>query len=666
MKKKIIYALSLALLVGPVMASVEKANYNPTDEAVSVDITKKEKEKVEDIKEKFNITEAYEDFNLIKEPINSDKVSTYYLNKKAKNKTIDSYQWSDEKLGSLQIAYTSDGDFYSYSKWSKDQDSYNNSEKISKDQAQNIAEEKLAKLIPDFDKKYKLKDFSLLDDGKELSLFYERLIHGIPLASDSLYVNISLTSQEIREMGLNSDFGPATSFLSDKDFTDKSKLSQEDAEKIFAEKFPLRLSYKISNDGKSVEKVYHSEIFDIDAKDGKLVKNNNLGFMPYEMDKAADAEGLTDVEIKKIDGLKDLKKKSQAKKKAYEIAGDGYQVTSISLNSDKDNYYYNINLEKDKNNGNITLNAKNLNLVSLDLLADRKVFNNKIKKEDAKKLALDFLKKYGDKKELNLDKISIDSSKMGTYIYIPRYVNNLPVLKEGVNIFVDQDKKISSYERTFTKVDFSKANENTLTQEEANKIFLSSKNFGLKYVITDKGPKLFYGNIKDFDPVIGQDKILRDYNGEIINFKEQISYSDLDKARNKNAILFLKDMGIGLIGRNLSDKITYQDFVKLLNGPNGMNSSYMDNFGLDLEKLKGKNILEKDVVKTLVTKNNLERFTKAKGIFKEDIFKNQKSLVDYESYYIIAKGFGYLDGDINPNKEMTLEEILYLIYNSMK
>lgn len=664
MKKKLIYALSLALLVGPVVASVEKTNYNPTDEAVSVDISKKEKEKVEEIKEVFNITEAYEDFNLLKDPINSDTGSAY-LNKKTKNKTIDSYQWSDENLGNLQVVYTSDGDFYSYSKWSKDQYDNKNSEKISKDQAQKIVEEKLAKLIPDFDKKYKLKDFSLLDDGKELSLFYERLVKGIPLSSDSLYVNISLTSKEIRNMGINSDFGPATSFLSDKDFTDKVKLSQEDAEKIFAEKFPLRLSYKISNNGKSVSKVYHSEIFDIDAKDGKLVKNNNLGFMPYEIDKAADAEGLTDVEIKKIDGLKDLKKKSQAKKRAYEIAGDGYQVNSISLNSDKENYYYNINLEKDKNYGHITLNAKNLNLVSLDLWTDRKVYNNKVKEEDAKKLALDFLEKYGDKSELNLDKVSIDSSKMGTSVTIPRYVNKLPVLKEGVKIFVDQDKKVSSYERTFTKVDFSKASDNNLTQEEANKIFLSSKNFGLKYVITDKGPKLFYGNIKDFDPVIGQDKILRDYNGEIINFKEQISYPDLDEARNKDAILFLKDMEIGLIGRNLSDKISYQDFVKLLNGSSGMNS-YMDNFGLNLEKLKDKNIPEKDVVKTLVTKNNLERFTKAKGIFKEDLFKNQKSLGDYESYYIIAKGFGYIDGGIDPDKEMTLEEILYLIYNSIK
>lgn len=665
MKKKIIYALSLAILVGPVVASVEKANYNPTDEAVSVDITKKEKEKVEEIKEVFNITESYEDFNLIKDPINSDTGSVY-LNKKAKNKSLDSYQWSDENLGSLQVTYTSDGDFYSYSKWSKDQYDNKNSEKISKDQAQKIVEEKLEKLIQDFDKKYKLKDFSLLDDGKELSLFYERLVKGIPLTSDSLYVNISLTSKEIRDMGINSDFGPATSFLSDKDFTDKVKLSQEDAEKIFAEKFPLRLSYKISNDGKSVSKVYHSEIFDIDAKDGKLVKNNNLGFMPYEMDKVADVISLTDVEVKKIDGLKVLKKKSEAKKRAYEITGDGYQVTSISLNSDKENYYYNINLEKDKNYSHITLNAKNLNLVSLDLWTDRKVYNNKVKEEDAKKLALDFLEKYGDKSELNLDKVSIDSSKMGTSVTLPRYVNKLPVLKEGVKIFVDQDKKISSYERTFTKVDFSKPSDNNLTQEEANKIFLSSKNFGLKYVITEKGPTLFYGNIKDFDPIIGQDKILRDYNGEIINFKEQISYPDLDKARNKDAILFLKDMEIGLIGRNLSDKITYQDFVKLLNGSSGMNSSYMDSFGLDLEKLKDKNIPEKDVVKTLVTKNNLERFTKVKGIFKEDLFKNQKSLDDYESYYIIAKGFGYIDGDIDPDKEMTLEEILYLIYNSIK
>lgn len=665
MKKKIIYALSLALLVGPVVASVEMTNYTPTDEAVTVDITKKEKEKVKEIKELFNITEAYEDFNLIKDPINSDSGSTY-LNNKAKNKTIDSYQWSDENLGNLQVAYTSDGDFYSYSKWSKDQDDNKNSKKISKDQAQKIVEEKLAKLIPDFDKKYKLRDFSFLDDGKELNFLYERLIHGIPLASDSLYVNISLTSKEIGNMEINSDFGPTTSFLSDKDFKNKAKLSQEKAEKIFREKFPLRLSYKISNDGKSVAKVYHSEIFDIDAEDGKLVKNNNLGLMPYEMDKAANAEGLTDVEIKKIEGLKDLSKKSQAKKKAYEIAGDGYQVTSISLNSDKENFYYNISLEKDKNYGRLTLNARNLNLISLDLWTDKKVYNNKLKEADAKKLALGFLEKYGDKKELNLDKISIDSSKMGTSVTIPRYVNKLPVLKEGVKIFVDQDKRISSYERTSTKVDFSKASDNSLTQEEANKIFLSSKNFGLKYVITDKGPKLFYGNIRDFNPVIGQDKILRDYNGEIINFKEQISYPDLNKARDKEAILYLKDMGIGFIGRKLSDKINYQDFVKLLNGSSGMNSSYIDNFGLDLEKLKGKNILEKDVVKTLVTKNNLERFTKAKGIFKEDLFKNQKSLGAYESYYIIAKGFAYINGDIDPNKEMTLEEVLYLIYNSMK
>ena len=45
-----------------------------------------------------------------------------------------------------------------------------NSEKISKDQAQKIVKERLSKLIPDFDKKYKLKDFSLLDDGKAFGL----------------------------------------------------------------------------------------------------------------------------------------------------------------------------------------------------------------------------------------------------------------------------------------------------------------------------------------------------------------------------------------------------------------------------------------------------------------------------------------------------------------
>ena len=167
-------------------------------------------------------------------------------------------------------------------------------------------------------------------------------------------------------------------------------------------------------------------------------------------------------------------------------------------------------------------------------------------------------------------------------------------------------------------------------------------------------------------PLVGEDKILRDISGNIVNFKEQISYEDFDKARDKDAINSLKDMEIGTIGKKLSDKITYKEFLDLLNGRYQGDYYDFSRYDLDRDKVKDKKIPEKDAIKILVIYRGFEDFTKAKGIFKEDIFKNQKSLGDYENYYLVAKGLGYIDSEINPDEEASLEEILYLIYNSIK
>ncbi|MDU7115620.1 MAG: hypothetical protein E6315_08475, partial [Peptoniphilus harei] len=125
-------------------------------------------------------------------------------------------------------------------------------------------------------------------------------------------------------------------------------------------------------------------------------------------------------------------------------------------------------------------------------------------------------------------------------------------------------------------------------------------------------------------------------------------------------------MEIGTIGKKLSDKITYKEFLGLLNGSYSGDDYDFSRYDLDGDKVKDKKISEKDAIKILVIDRGFEDFTKAKGIFKEDIFKNQKSLGDYENYYLVAKGFGYIDEEINPDKDLSLEEILYLIYNSIK
>ena len=670
MNKKLILGLALILITGSVYASVNKnekaSKYIETDEAVTLEVTEAEKKKVEEIKKIFNISGDYESFTISSDPMNSDSGSDY-LNKLIKNKSIKTYRWSDEKLGEVNVSYTSDGEFISYNKWRNSSDEKNNKEKYSKDDAEKAAENILKKAIKDFDKKYILSDYSIRPGSDYIELSYQRLLAGIPLADNYLNVSFSTETGEISDMMLMGENAYAITFLKDKDFKEKAKISPEEAEKIFLEKSPLTLSYKVSGNGKSAEKVFSNDVVDIDALTGKVFKNNlRDSYMPYATEEAKDSAALSEVEVKKIDGLKDLKKKSEAKDKALEIVGKSFTVESISLTSDKDNYYYRIILEKEKNPGSLVLNAKTLKLVSLDIWTDKRDVKTVVSDEEAKKIALNFLEKYGDKTELNLEKIDIRKFDYTTILHISRFVNSLPVIDEGINIAVDDEKNVVTYQKDFSTVDFAKAKDISTTKDEANKIYLNSKNFGLKYEMTEEGPKLLYGKIKDIVPLVGEDKILRDISGDIVNFKEQISYEDFDKARDKDAINSLKDMNIGMIGKKLSDKITYKEFLSLLNG-NYTNDYYnFDRYGLDMDKVKDKKIPEKDAIKILVIDRGFENFTKAKGIFKEDIFKNQKSLGDYENYYIVAKGFGYIDEDINPDKDLSLEEILYLIYNSIK
>ena len=664
--KKIIIASSALLLLSPVFASeLSKSNNFMTDEAVSVEITAKEKEKVEEIKKIFNITGDYKSFTISKDPISSDTGSKY-LNKLVKGKYVEMYSWHDDELGGIDVSFNSDGEFLSYSKWTNEEE--NDKKTISKDEAQKTAEKLLKQVIKDFDKKYVLSDYSVLKGSKDINISYQRVINEIPLADTLIIVSIDSRSGEVRDINSLAANPYAYSFLKDSDFKKDNKISLEEAEKIFLKKSPLILSYKVNERDDSVEKVYHTKVADIDAKTGEIVKEKtDMNFMPYaKAEEAKDASGLTETEIKKIDGLKDLASKKDAKKKAYEIVGKDYKIENISLYSDDDNYYYRMTLEKAKNPGQIVLNAKDLKLINLDIWSDKKDYKNNVSEDEAIKIAKDFLEKYGDKSELNLEKITVERSDLGTNIVFPRYVNKIPVIDEGAKIFVNGDNLVTTYDKNSSKHDFDKAENIDFTMEEANQIYLNSKNFGLKYEITDNGPRLLYGTIKNIEPIIGKDKILRDSFGEIVNFKEQINYKDFDQAKNKEALNSLKEMGIGLIGKNLSDKVTYKNFYSLIAEDYGKDPYYKSRFGIDYANLKNKNITEKDVIKSLVINNDLEKFTQAKNIFKEDLFKNQKDLKDYEKYYIIAKGFSYIDDEVNPDKEPSLEDVLYIIYNSIK
>ncbi|MBU5669898.1 S-layer protein [Peptoniphilus sp. MSJ-1] len=659
--KKLILGMSLILLLNPVFAAKKMTMENSSNTEVSEDRDEKAKSKVEEIKKLFNITEKYEEFNILTEGYGNSYESEFLKNL-TKDKYVTQYRWMDEKIGGIDINYDSDGNFISYNKWSNDEEK--KEAKASFEDVEKKIKEFLPKVIKDFDKKYKLENYEVDKNDGSYDFVYRRYINDIPSFDKTVNISYSPSVDEFRSIVKLSNYGYYPVNIDDSQFKNDAKIDLEAAKKIFLEKFPLTLSYRV-RDGKA-EKVYYSEVLNIDAATGKVIRNTS-DFQAVEYAKSADSAAptnLTEVELKKIKDLKDLKSKKKAEKIIKEIAG-GYEIANINLYSDKDDYFYSTELKKGEGYGNITVNARTLKLVSLHLNSQDEGKKVNFDEKDVVKIARDFVEKYSIKDEVNFEKPVVTKYDKTFEVIFPRYVNNLPVIGEGITVTINGDKKVVGFDRRFTKVDFSTAKDISLTKEKANEIYLNSNEFVLKYQMTKDGPKLFYGSINGINPLIKGDKILRDSNGNIINFKEQIKYEDLDKARDKGKINKLKEMNIGLIGKNLSDKINYGDFFTLL-GVRDLNYKFIkSNYKIDIENLKAKNITEKDAVKLLVIDNSLEKFTKAKNIFKDDIFKNQKSLGDYEKYYIVAHGFGYVDENINPNSEITVEDALYLIYNTI-
>lgn len=659
--KKLILGMSLILLLNPVFASKKIGIDNSLKTEASENIDDVAKSKVEEIKKLFNITEEYEEFNIITEAYGYNE-GPEFLKNLIKDKYVTQYRWMDEEIGGIDINYDSDGNFISYNKWSNNEEKKD--AKANFEDVEKKIKEFLPKVIKDFDMKYRLENYDVDKNDGSYDFVYRRYINDIPSFDETVNISYSPSAEEFSAIVKLSNYGYYPVNNDDSHYKKDVKIDLDAAKEVFLEKFPLTLSYRISN-GK-VEKVYYSEILNIDAATGKVIRNTR-DFEAGEYAKSADSAAptnLTEVELKKIKELKDLKSKKQAEKIIKEIA-TGYEITNINLYSDKDDYYYSAELRKGEDYGHITLNAKTLKLVSFNIYSEANDKKVNISEKDGIKIAKDFVEKYSIKDEVNFEKPVVTKYEKNLEVFFPRYVNKLPVIGEGISITINGDKKVIGFDRSFTKVDFSKAKDIDLSKEKANEIYLNSKDFGLKYQMTKEGPKLFYGSIKGINPLIKGDKILRDSNGNIINFKEQIKYEDLDKARDKDKISKLREMNIGLIGKNLSDKMTYGDFFTLL-GVRDLNYKYIStNYKIDIEKLKDKNITEKDAVKILVIDNSLEKFTEAENIFKDSIFKNQKSLGDYEKYYIVARGFGYVDERISPDSDLKVEDGLYMIYNTI-
>ncbi len=654
--------LSMSLLNPAFILAKENKNINNAEtKNVSEDSVKGE---LENIKKIFNISNDYEFFNISRVPIDN-YTGNKFLEKLTKDSYITNYEWTDDKLGSINVSINSNGDLVNYSNIkNKDYENLKTKENVSKKDAEVEVLKVLNEAIKNFDKKFAFSKYSIDRYTGNQIFTYVRSLNNVVFVDQKIQVTFSPYEKKVTNISTISNYGDSISFVEDSNFKKDDKIGLAKAKEIFTQESPLKLSYLINEDNS--KRVYFTEIPNINARTGEIEKIDKISYYSAkETAKDEASDNLSQVEKKKLQGLKNLAPQSEAKKIAKEIIGDDYKVKSFGTYTYDKVYTYDIRLVKGESQADVILNAKNLDLITLSNYESSKP-KSKLSKAEVKKIAIDLTRDYTNTNDLNFKIAEVTMYDDYAEVFIPRYVYTRPVIGDGITVEVNYDKNINYFSRNFSDVEFNKEKLN-FSEKEANYIYFGSKDFGLKYQMTDEGPKLYYGSVNSINPVIGEDKILRDENENIVNFKDQIKYEDLNKAKDKDIINYMTDAGFGIVNKNLQDKVTYKEFVNLLENYNSdVLKQVGESYGIkNLEKIKDKNILEKDAVKAIVYYQNLNKFTEAKDIFKDDVFKDQKSLKDYENYYIVAKGFGLIDENINPDNEMTLEEILYLINKTM-
>lgn len=652
------------------------------------------------MKNLFSITHDYESFD---SRVNTyDGTVRYYLN----------WQDSSKEIPDIRIEVDEKENIISFNKNYKrqDKDEFKN---ISKDEANDIALEFIRKISPE-----KIKNISQIEDkinkNSPWDDFYNiqfyRQIEEIPYYDNTIYVNIDKKTKEVVNYNTNWDY--------DIEFPNKEKaIEKEKAKEILKEKIGLELIYKTKyNDDSKEPQFYLSYDFlnknrVVDAISGDIIKINPyrpIGGMG-EMEDTAKEQNLTPKEreeIEKLSGIKDIKEIEKSAREILKLEDD-YKLVYSNLYSswkNKDEYLWTLDFEldgEDPKGVNITLNAKNEELISFYKFQDDKDKKIIINREEALKIAKDYIKEIAPEKMEKLEYIPgdfRDEEKRFNFQFI-RKEDDIYIQDDRVDIGVDAtDKTIFSYSMNWYNGEMPPKGQ-IISKEKAYEVLFNQLDYELMYVkMYDREnlemPRPNRGNFKiklvyDTPPnkpvnIDAKDGKLLNNSGDAYITEKEIKYKDIKNSYAKEKIETLAEYNIGFRGEEFKPKeeIIQEDFLYLLwqslypyrNKEANSDEIYKDliNRGIlkEEEKRPKSNLSKEDAVVFVIRAMGYEDIAKMEDIYKRDIFVDGD---DIESKYIghinLAYGFKIIQGNgenppkLNPKKKLTREDASNIIYN---
>lgn len=578
---------------------------------------------------------------------------------------------------------------------------------------------------------------SLSINSSNVSVQFKRSFGGIPVANNSVWVTVDKLTGEI--ISYNGSWWQDAEFVSAAD-----ALSQDEIKEIYCGEVTIKPWYHIYKDSTTGKKktcivygpqssyVYdaltgkHSSMEDDYAKfmdtdkyahstalDGEIVFEEEEAIeceddMAVETAIPATGVSFTEEELAAAADLSTMltseKFKALAVKDKYMGITDKYMVQdfNISRNEEAECGYaiscsMMINNKTDNRYVSITADAKSGKIMSFFAYDyNEKESKTELDVKKANALANSVLKYYfGDisgEYKADTDNTAPVSSgakykQTSRNMKYNRYVNNIQVANNNINITVNSAGKVTSVSCSHDRdVDFGDGL--IINKETALKLLCEQQDMTLRYngfVDLESKPHTYLQYSMDGWTLNGVTGKLCDYNGEPVTKNEEqpenCPYTDISKSPYKKEIEALYEHNVRLYeGKEFgpAEKMTYSEFEKLLDIITGYGYEPMplEDVPLAEGETVGKAVPEggeyftrMTLAKAFTRAARVDNCAKYTSIFKSpftDVSANDKDL----GYAALAYGMGAIscgkDGKFYPNAYVTREYAYHCAYNYIK
>lgn len=609
--------------------------------------------------------------------------------------------WQEKEAGKGYVSASvgEDGFLYDYDKYSSDQNQ-DNLGKVTKEQAQNAAEEFIAKAIPADSKQMKVIDSNSSREGYNFT--YQK------------FVNESQVNFFIVSISVNKDTGEVTSYNGGKpelkgiEYPDlEGIISQSDGEKAYIQNIGVSLKYYSNYDYKQKKlNIFAGYSIDdnsdksIDAKTGQVVVSNYkdddiIGFKDYSgSSNKADVmdvkEGFTKEESDEIENVSDLITKEKAEsilREASDIIPAQAKVNDSSLRKDMITNEYKWRISFDGAYGEV--NAKSGEVISMQCYnnADNTSGKN-ISKAEAQNIAQSFLNKiapdkYAQTKYKDEDKFvlydKVSGNEANYSLNYVRQVNGIEFSSNSLRVEVSgADGKVIGYNnKWYEDISFPDISQAMSKENAFNKIKEYS-GFSLQYTMEDKTKVGLVYNFKNkyinyiIDPISG---MKLDYTGKAYKEDKLPEYTDINGQSCEKTVKALLDNGYYIDGDkfNPNMNITQINFFKYLYSP-VKNSYDSDDEFYDMliqsgvikseEKSPNSLVSNQDAAKFIVRYLGYDKLAQQPEIFANPYTDNIAD--SYKGYAAICYGLNIIkgtNGNFYGTRNITNAEAATIIYN---